>query len=318
MKKIQYFEILKRAFIMVWENKFLWFFGLLIFIGTPFTSFSFNSEGTTQQNDKNFEAILSYIQKYPKIFIGLFLSLIILMIVLFVLRIIATAAVIKSTNNIVVFRQSKVSSIFSEAKKYFWQLMLLEIIIIATLIVIMIILFTPVFYLWMLKATILAIASATIAAIILLVLIIIAKYLRKYAYFYMVLGNMKIRMALESAYLLLQKNVWKSLIMGCIEIVLVITAMMLLSAVLLLLAPVYSLLVFFAHLLFSQVGITASLIFCFIIGCAFLLIFFSFFTAFAQSAWVLFFQEISLEKKEEKKISEKIEVAEKIPNPEVI
>ena len=106
---------------------------------------------------------------------------------------------------------------------------------------------------------------------------------------------MKIRMALESAYLLLQKNVWKSLIMGCIEIVLVITAMMLLSAVLLLLAPVYSLLVFFAHLLFSQVGITASLIFCFIIGCAFLLIFFSFFTAFAQSAWVLFFQEISLE-----------------------
>lgn len=318
MKKVQYFEILKRAFLMVWENKFLWFFGLLIFLGSFYVSFNFNSNGTAEQSDRIREIFSNYIQKYPKLFIGLVLTLVVLMIILFVLRVIATAAIIKSANNIAVYGQSKISAIFSEARKYFWQLALLEIIIGFAFAIVVVILIIPIIYLWILKATILAILSAIIATIILLTLIIIAQYLRKYAYFYIVLGNMKIKIALESAYILLIKNIWESLIMGLIGIGVGMVAMMVIFVFILAIAIMCAPFGFIIYLAFAKTGALVILILGIIIGCAAMLTLLSFLTAFMQSAWVLFFQEISLAKKEENNVFEKMEVAEKIPDPEVI
>jgi len=317
MKQIQYFNILKRAFMIAWENKFLWFFGLLVFLGSLISSFNFSSDDTTKQNAQA-QLILSYIQKHPTFFLEILLAFIVLIVILFLLRIIGLAAIIKSVNNIAIYRQSKISAIFSEIKKYFWQLVLLDIIIGITLMMVMIVLFIPIAYLLVLKAKMFATISIVVAIIIIVVLIIIASYLRHYAYFYIVLGNMKIKMALEAAYMLLRKNIWESLIMGCIGIALGIVAMMLISALLLSLALLFSPLGFALQSMFAKTGMLIVLITSVIVGSVILLALFSFFTAFVQSSWVLFFQEISLEKKEENKIFEKVEVAEKIPDPEII
>jgi hypothetical protein len=318
MKKIQYFKILKHAFLMVWKNKFLWLFGLLIFLGSLPSNLSFNGNGTAEQSEKAWATILNYIQKYPKIFVGLILLLIVLIIILFVLKIIATAAIIKSVNNIAVYGQSKISAIFSETRKYFWQLALLEIIIGLAFTIIIVILIVPVIYLWILKAKVLAVISAIIATIIFLTLTIIAQYLRKYAYFYVVLGNMKIKMAFEAAYVLFVKNIWESLIMGLIGIAVSIVAMMLSFILVLFLAIICAPFGLIAYLVFAKTGALVILILGIVISVLGMMILFSYLTAFIQSAWVLFFQEISLEKKEENKIFEKIEGAEKIPDPEVI
>lgn len=318
MKNIQYFDIVKRALMITWKNKFLWFFGFFIFIGSFSTSLNFNSDRTATKKDIAWETISNYIQKYPKLFIGLVVTLVVLMIVLFIFRIIVTAAIIKSVNNIAVYRQSKISAIFSESKKYFWRLALLEIIICLSLIVFITILIIPVAYLWILEAKISAIFSGIIAAVIFLVLAVIALYLRKYAYFYMVLGDMKMKMALEAAYILLRKNIWESLIMSCIGIALNVIAMMFTFVLLLSLALVFSPFGFVAYIMFAKTGALIILITGIIIGGIVFLLSLSFFTAFTQSAWVLFFQEISLEKKEENKVFEKIAATEKIPDPEII
>ena len=317
MKKIQYFEILKRAFLMVWENKFLWFFGLLIFLGSFPSGFNFSSDDATKQSDQ-VQVILNYIQEHPKSFLGIILAILVLVVVLFLLRVIGLTAITKSANNIAVYGQSKISAIFSEAKKYIWKLMLLEIIICIALMIIVLVLFIPVAYLLVLKAKMFAIISMVAAVAIIVVLAIIASYLKRYACFYIVIGNMKIKLALENAYVLLIKNIWESLIMGCIGIALGIIAMMLSSALLLSLVLLYSPFSLVVHSMFAKIGTSFASITEIITGGAILLLLFSFFTAFAQSAWVLFFQEISLEKKEENKVLEKIKVAEKIPDPEVI
>ena len=317
MKKIQYLEILKRAFLIVWENKFLWFFGLLIFIGSFPSNFNFSSDDAIKQKAQ-FQAILNYIQEHPKFFLEIILAVIVLIIILFLLRIIGLSAIIKSVNNIKVYRQSKLSAIFSETKKYFLQLVLLEIIIIIAIIVVMLVLFIPVVYLLVLKAKMFAIISMIVASIIIVTLAVIASYLRRYAYFYIVLGNMKINMALEAAYVLFIKNIWRSLIMSCIGIALSIMVTILISALLFSLALFYSPLSFALQLIFAKTSTIIASVASIVVGGAILLLLFSFFIAFIQSAWVLFFQEISLEKKEEKKNFEKVEMAEKIPDPEVV
>jgi len=318
MKNIQYVDILKRAFLMVWENKFLWFFGLLVFLGSFPPSFNFSSDDGTKQSIQ-FQSILGYMQEHPKFFLAIILIAFIFIVVFFLLRIIGITAIIKSVSNITVYKQSKILAIFSEAKQYFWQLVLLEIIIVIALTIVVVVLFIPVAYLLALNAKMFVAISTIVAVLIIIVLVIIANYLRRYSYFYIVLGNMKIKMALEAAHILFMKNIWESLIMGCVEIALNIMATVLISAVLLTLLLVCSPLGFIAHLIFAQADVTTGLTMAgIVISCAVLLILFSLFTAFAQSAWVLFFQEISLEKKEEKKIFEKVEVAEKIPDPEII
>lgn len=316
MKKIQYADILKRAFLMVWENKFLWVFGLFIFLGS--LSANFGNSASENENDKAWETISNYIQENPKLFIGIVLAAIVLVIILLVLRIIATAALIKSANNIVVYSQSKILAIFSEAKRYFWRLLLLEIIICVVFLVVLVILAIPVVYLWILKATISAIISTIIAVVIFLVLVIIAQYLRKYAYFYVVLGEMKIKMALESAYLLFRKNVWESLIMGLFGIIVCMAAMMAAGVAILALAILFAPFGFLAYFVFAKTGTLVVLVIGIIVACIIALVLMSFVTAFSQVIWVLFFQEISLEKKEEKKSFEEVGTTEKIPDPEIV
>ena len=75
---------------------------------------------------------------------------------------------------------------------------------------------------------------------------------------------------------------------------------------------------FLAYFIFAKVGAIVVLIIGIIFGIVILLIISSACATFIQVAWVLFFQEISLEKQKIKLMVEKIETEAEVPNPEIV
>jgi hypothetical protein len=317
MKKIQYGDILKRAFLITWNNKFLWIFGLFIFLGSLGSNINFNAGKISETNEK-IQSAISFIQNNFAVTLATSLGILAVIVLLFLLRLLGMAAIIKSISNLSVYGQSKIKIIFSEAREYLWRLLLLEIIISLGLFLMFLVLLGPVSYLFMLKADTLAVISSIIAALIFLPLLLLAYFLRKYAYFYIVLGNVKIKVSLELAYSLLRKNIRESLVMGCAAI---LAAIAFTVSVCIFLVISALLIAALGLLLYFLLAKTSAVIIC-ALGCAIEAIIFlllsSWYFSFMQTAWVLFFQDISLEKQTEKKLTEKLESAKEIPAAETI
>jgi hypothetical protein len=317
MKAIQYSEILKQSLIMTWKNKFMWFFGLLIFFGSLNFSLKIDTKMLSTLSEE-FQAAARFIQNNPGNSFMTILLLVAGTLILFFLRVIGISGIIKSANNIVIYKQSTIKAIISETKKYLSRLVLLEIIINAAIFIILIIFLTPIAYLFTLKANVLAITSFVIAVLIFVPLAIVAYYLRRYAYFFIVLSDTKIKMALEMAYELLRKNIKASLIMACLSIVMGVAFFL---AVLIFIILIFIVAVAFGlitYLMLSKTGAAIILAAVTILGSLVVLILFSWYFAFVQTVWVLFFQQISLDKQKEKAVIEKTESAENVPTPEAI
>jgi hypothetical protein len=315
MKTIPYSDILKQAAVMTWKNKFLWLFGLIIFFGSIFSNLNMNVGSTTEKSGQ-FQAAKIFIQAHLATSFVIGLILVFVLISLFLLRFIAIAAIIKSANNIAVYSQSKIKAILYETKRYLWPLLVLEIMVNIIIFIIVVVLFIPVAYLFMLKANIFAAISFIVAFVIIVSVAIIAYYLKKYAYFYIVLGNMKIKMALENAYYLLRKNIRESLVMACLAVALSLAALAIAFIIMFIAAIIISPIGLVAYLMFAKIGAIVILIVGIIIEIIIFVLLFSIYASFFQVLWVLFFQEISLEK-QEKPAALRIETETKIPTPEV-
>jgi len=129
---------------------------------------------------------------------------------------------------------------------------------------------------------------------------------------------MKIRTALETAYHLLRKNIRESLVMGCVAVALGIAALAVFFLLIIIAAVIISPFGLMAYLIFAKAGAIAVLIIGVIIEVVILVSLFSGYASFSQVVWVLFFQEISLEKQEKKITVDEAEAETKIPNPEVV
>ena len=314
MKQIAYLEIIKQAAQITWRNKFLWVFGLFVFLGSIIFVFSWESDPKSKQE----EILSDFAQKNPDIFLAVILAITIIAVALFLLRLLGNASLIKSANNIAVYKQTSFKNIISETKKYIGRLFLLEIIIDLVLGIIMIVLITPVFYLYTVKALVFCIISAIVAVIIGVGLIITAYFLRRYAYFFIVLGNVKMVASLEMAYSLLKKNIKESLLMVCFSLAI---SMLILFCFFLLFIILFAILFFLgllASFLLAKSGLIAFVIVWVILVLVFFIILFSVYLAFLQTVWTFFFQEISLEKKDKTGLAEELEAAEKIPASEII
>jgi hypothetical protein len=317
MEKIQYPDILKRALVMTWNNKFLWFFGFLIFLGSLVSNIGANSDALSGKSSGQFSAA-DWIQSRPAVSLLIALVFIAVLLAVFLLRLAGTAAIIKAASNIAVYSQSSIKTIFSEAKGYVWQLLWLEVLVNVALGIVFVVLLAPVAYLLAIRVDRAAAIPFMVAVLVFFAaLAVLAYYLRRYAYFHVILGNMKTRMALESAYGLFRKNIKKSVLMGLVTVgtdlaALAILAVFLVTLAAGILALGMALSVWVAKALAAAVMIAAA-----VVVAGFLLAMFSWYAAFKQTAWVLFFQEISLEKQMEKKLSEKLE-AEAMPTPEAV
>lgn len=319
MKNIQYFEILKRALIVSWRNKFLWVFGLFIFLGSIFSNIGLNINDYLSLDKAEKSAVLTdFIQKNSHFLSAIAPIFIAVVFIFFIFKFIGIAGIIKSTNNIGVYGQSTIKNISLEVKKYVWPLFLLEILTGLILALIIAVLITPVIYLYEAKEIIFFAISLSFACFIIIFLVIVAYYLRRYACFYVVLGNMKITAAFESAYALFIKNVKKSLIMGCVAIVINILAMVTVFVFSVIIIAVFAIFGALVYYLFAKAGAIFIFVFGVLVFGMLFLIFFSGYLFFMQAAWTLFFQEISLEKREEKRAALVLESSEKIPASETV
>lgn len=319
MKKINYLEILKNAFLLTWKNKFLWLFGLFIFLGSIGSNADvfFRSMGDKNQDP---QLLVDFAERNPNLFIAISLALLIFGIVIYLLRIIATTAVVKSANNIKLYSQLPFSKIFVESKKYLWKLLMLEILISFSVFAIAVLLIVPIAYLFLIKAEIFAILMSVLAFVILFPLVILAVYLNKYAYLFLILGDFEIKDSLELAYIALAKNIKESLVMGVISLGLSLAIMIVLAFVGIIILAIFGALGFLANMLFANTGMISSAIIGGITGIVILTTLLSWYATLIQTAWLFFFQEISFEKDNEKKkkVAEKVDIEVPISDPEAI
>lgn len=320
MKPIAYLEIIKQAIKIAWKNKFLWAFGLLVSLGSGsgISNVKWKTGEGSPKNEEQLNKAINFIQNNPEIVLGIVIIAFLLIIFFFFLRIIGNAGLIKAASNIAVYGQSTVKGIFLETKKYFWSLVLVETIICLAILAIIFVMFAPVAYLFILKAHILGAISLAGAILIVIPLLVLTCFIRKYAFFFIVIGNMKIKMALEYAYGLFRKNIKESLLMGIITVAIGMIVVIPIFISIIIIALVFVLLGFLAYFIFAKIGAIAVMIIGIIFGIATLLIFSSAYTTFMQILWVLFFQEISLEKQKTKLIVEKMETEAEIPTPEIV
>jgi hypothetical protein len=318
MKNINFQEIIKQAFSLTWKNKFMWIFGFLVFLGSITSSINFQN-GNSAKDASATASLTTFIQAHPILFVSLTVLLVIIIIALFLLKIIATTSIIKSANNITLYKQLSIWTILLESRKYLKKLFLLEIIVSIAMFVVVITLSIPVVYLFFLDAKVFAFFALAIAIIIFIPLLILAFYLLKYSYFYIVLGDFEIRLAIESAYSTIVKNFKESLLMGVVsiglQIVFVFLCLLTVFATFIIFAP----LGYLTYLLFAKIGAIILAILGVITLILFVLILFSWYIAFLQTVWLLFFQQISFEKNDDKeKITVKQEPELEIPTPEII
>jgi hypothetical protein len=129
---------------------------------------------------------------------------------------------------------------------------------------------------------------------------------------------MKTMLALESAYAIFKKNLKESLVMGCINIA---TNMLLGVGVLfcaLIIAIIFAPFGFMAYWIFAKIGAWGVLAIAGVAALLVLLVLLAWYASFVQTTWVLFFQQIVLEKKDEKDAAEKLEAKVEVPSPEAV
>lgn len=315
-KNIQYFDLLKKALLVTWKNKFLWIFGLFVSLGTLGSNLNMRS-GENASTEKEFQFLTTFMSAYPKVFMILSGVLIFLMIVFFFLRIIGTAAIIKSVSDLNLYRQLGFVGIFKEAKSYFWKIFLLEMLLGLSLGIIVMLLAIPTVYLFALNAKALGYFALVAAFFIAIPLLVLVYYLGRYGKMYIVMGKTEIRFAIESAYATFAQNIKPSLLMGLISMGLEIFLLVAVITLCLVLALALAPFALAAYFLFAKIGALAILVPGIFLAIVLILSLFSWYETFLQAVWVFFFQEIVLEKNNELKKEEEID-PEVIPTPEVV
>ena len=311
---IPYLNILKNSLNITWRNRYLWWFGLFLTLGGGMSGqFNFpgsntNNQGVTQQQVNNFMS-----QHWGAVVAGIIIAIIIAAI-LIVLGIIARGEVILALNGLSKGKKTSFRSGMRQGRKYFWRLFWLYVILGILVAVSAIVLATPVVFLLAAKAIVLGIFLAVIACLIFIPIIVLAIYAKTYGEIYIVLGQLKSWLAIENSYELLRKNLWTSIIMGLLFIPVGIILMLGLLAILFFLAIIFLPIGFLAYFVLgwiaaaivAGIGIFIFLIILFIIQ--------SGFQIFRQSAWLSFFMEIAVTKKEQTAEELEEEKAEALPS----
>jgi hypothetical protein len=311
-KEIPFIEILKEAGRVVWKNKFLLWFGLLVALGSPG---SFNIGGENNWNGKG-NAAKNFMETHWQLVIAIALILFAICITLFLLSLVGKAGLIKSVNLIVSKKKSSFKTGWKEGKKYLGKLLQLFLMFFFATFAIILVLGTPVAYLAITESWISAILVGMLAVAIFIPLIFVLALTNIFAEFYIVLSDLKVRSAIESGYNLLLKNIKNSIIFGLLLVAVSIVAGVILLPVALIMAiiliPAGTLFYFLNKIAFAIFLIIAVLLF--LIAVLFVS---SVFAAYKTTAWTLFFREIAkVESEEALKVSEEEPEKEIVAAPE--
>jgi len=308
LKELNFWEIIKESFVLAWQKKYLWWFGLFLILGGS-SSFGFSSDDS--KRDSSMKAFNTFFAQHPAFTISIISFLIVLCILLFILSFFARGALIKSIHQELAEKKSNFKAGLKMGKKYFGKILGLTLLSVIFLIAVAIVMAIPITSLFAAKAFIPAFILIAIAILIFIPLAFLVHFLLRLGYLYLVLGDLSIRSALENAYSLLKNNLAANLIFFLIFL---LVNFVFCIALFFLLAPV-ALILFLVGLIlffiFQKIGIVIAIILAVLILLPIFLIIVSFYQVFQQTAWIKFFHAIAKPKIEEK-------VLEKIPETKKI
>lgn len=311
MKKIQYLEILKKAFFLSWKNKFLWFFGFFIFLSLVI--------GSIDLKKKYFSESAIHFQGFSddNVYLLAVVLLLVLAVCLAVLKILSLAGLIASINNPVLYKQKKIRETLTGMSNYFWRLLGLEFLIDFNILAIGFVLLLPVVYLFSLKAFLFGILISILAIVIFVPLFILAFLLKKFGSIFLVLNDSKLMIALEFSYGIFLKHIKESLWMFLAMLGLGVCFLGSLMAMIVLVMLVFSPFFLISYFILAKMFMMVLLfLFSVVLLCSSFVLS-AFFIVYAQTAWQIFFSEIAMQKIEENVEKQMELVEDEIPNPEV-
>jgi len=287
-KEFPYLEILKKSATIVWQNKFLWWFGLLIALGSPG---SFNFSGNDNQMEKSGQ-FMDTIKGHWQIVLVVALVFFALGIILYLLSLIAKASLIKSVYKINLGKKASFREGWKEGKKYLGKLFLLGLLTGTVIIVVLLVLATPAVYLFIIRSWISAVILILLAVAIFIPLAFVIAVTAILAEYYIVLSDLKVWSAIETGYNLLTKNISKNIIFSLLMLAAGMAfGLLFLPFIVLALAigaPTGLLLYSLNKIVFGVfIGIAILVALVAVLSLA------SVFIAWKKTAWTLFFQEIA-------------------------
>ncbi|MDI6777770.1 MAG: hypothetical protein QMD77_01115 [Patescibacteria group bacterium] len=293
-KEIPFIEILKEAAQIVWKNKFLLWFGVLMALGSPG---SFNAGNSEDWNGKG-DAAKNFMETHWQLVLGIGLVLFAVGVALFLLSLIGKAGLVKSANLIAQNKKTTFRTGWGEGKKYLWKLFKLFLLFFFATIIIVSVLALPVVFLAIKGSWVSALVMGLLAIAIFVPLVFILALTNIFAEFYIILSELKVWSAVEAGYNLLLKNIKSSIIFSLLILVVSIAAGMvflpLFGVTLLILVPAGILFYYMNKIAFGIFLALAILLFL-----AFALFVSSIFLTYKATAWTLFFREIAKVESEE-------------------
>jgi hypothetical protein len=300
-KQIPFFEILKQAAQIVWQNRFLLWFGLLMALGSPGGSLNFNPSNKLENQE---DALRSFLEAHWSIVIIALIILGIIGIILFFLSLIAKAGLIKSVSLLSQNKKTNFRIGWQFGKKYLSKLVGLFLLFFTATFVIVVVLGVPVIYLAISKAYLSAVLVGIFAVAILIPLVFIFTITKNFAEFYIILSGLRVRSAIETGYELLLKNIGHSIIFALLLLAVSIFAGLVLLPIvgitLFILVPTG---IIFYYL--SKIAFVIFLSLAILLFLAVILFASSILQTYKTTAWTLFFQEIAkIEKLETEKATQ--------------
>ncbi|PIV84285.1 MAG: hypothetical protein COZ87_03320 [Candidatus Moranbacteria bacterium CG_4_8_14_3_um_filter_43_15] len=300
-KEIPFIEILKEAARIVWRNKFLLWFGVLMALGSPGSFNIGNNENWGEKSD----AAKNFLETHWQIVLAVALVLFAIGIILFLISLVGKAGLVRSVNLIVQNKKTTFRAGWREGKKYLWRLFRLFLLFFFATMIIILVLALPVVYLAVTGSWVGAVLVGLLAIAIFIPLIFILALTNIFAEFYIILSDLKVWSAVESGYNLLLKNILNSIVFGLLLMVINLAAMMIFFPVaaiaLFILVPAGVLFYYLNKIVFGIFLAIAILLFVLTI-----LLVSSIFLTYKTTAWTLFFREIAkVENEEAEKVAEK-------------
>ncbi len=314
---MNYLKILKKAWFITWNNKFLWWFGFFIGLGgagfSGFNNSDFNEDKAIIENKFGgdiFSSFNIFWENNKELIIGIGLAIIILMIFISVLKIISRGALISSLVNIKKRKKINFKIGFKSGRKFFWKLLGLKILIRIMMLIIIGLLSAPVIVLFKSKAYMVGGLLALPALMLFIVAIILLVFSEKYAQIYMVTSKTKIFNSLRLAYKLFLKNIGSSILLGFILLGIGVLVGIGFVIVILFISLPFAL----SGAVLGLIGKITGIVVAVGVGLVAFFVFSSFvgaiYQTFLQTVWFLFFEKIAGIKKEKEDI-----IAEKIETP---
>jgi len=308
-KQSIYLKIIQEAERIIWQHKFLWWFGFFLSLSIKDFNFIFNNFQTEKKIKP--EIFFSYLkelwEKHPEWLIKILSITILLGIILSIVKILNQVGIIESLNNIQKNKPTGLIECWRAGKKYFWKILTLDLFFFFLVLTLAVILFSPPLFLFFLQSYGSTFFVGLLAFFIFLPALIILLFVKKYAYFYLILGKLRLVSSLENGYLLFRKNWISGLLMGAT----LFSVEIFVSTILVFLIIFIMSLNFFLSLNYFPNIELLIIMFIAIFLRAILKTFF-------QTSWFLFFYQISRSKKEKEGIVEEESPEKKIIEAESV